>query len=98
MEFGRHLNPDFASNRLQTTKYKWYTFVPKAILIQFVRPANFVYLISAVLQSLPQISSLNPITAIAPFVFVIFMSLIREGYEDYVHRPILSAATRRIRK
>lgn len=69
---------------METTKYSVITFLPKAIIFQFVRPANFVYLFSAILQSIPEISSLTPVTAIAPFVFVIAISLIREGYEDYV--------------
>ncbi len=78
-------NPYTPGNKVETTKYTWYTFLPKAIILQFIRPANLVYLISAVLQSLKVISSLNPITAIAPFIFVIGISLIREGYEDYVN-------------
>lgn len=78
-------NPQTPGNKVETTKYTWYTFLPKAIILQFIRPANLVYLISAVLQSLKVISSLNPITAIAPFIFVIGISLIREGYEDYVN-------------
>lgn len=70
----------YYNNHIETTKYTWYTFLPKSIILQFIRPANLVYLISAILQSIKQISSLNPITAIAPFVFVIGISLIREGY------------------
>ena len=35
-----------------------------------------------ILQSIPTISPLNPISAIAPFVFVIAVSMTREGYED----------------
>ena len=36
----------------------------------------------AILQSIPQISPLNPLSAIAPLVFVVALSMIREGYED----------------
>lgn len=35
-----------------------------------------------ILQSIPDISPLNPISAIVPFVFVISVSMIREGCED----------------
>lgn len=65
------------TNKVDTTKYSIITFLPKAIIFQFVRPANFVYLIAAILQSIPAISSLTPVTAIAPFVFVIGISLVR---------------------
>ena len=89
VHFGRDANYPQLSNKVETTKYTWYTFLPKAILIQFIRPANFVYLLSAILQSIRIISSLNPFTAIAPFVFVISMSLVREGYEHYVEYGII---------
>lgn len=49
-----------------------------------MRAANIVYLISAVLQSITIISSLSPITAIGPLMFVLLVGLVREGYEDYV--------------
>ena len=35
-----------------------------------------------ILQSIPIISPLNPISAILPFVFVIAVSMTREGCED----------------
>jgi P-type E1-E2 ATPase len=39
------------------------------------------------LQSIPTISPLSPVTAIAPLVFVLFVSMAREGYEDLLrHR------------
>ena len=37
----------------------------------------------AILQSIPAISPLNPITAILPLAFVLMVSLIREAIEDY---------------
>lgn len=38
----------------------------------------------AVLQGISIISPLNPITAILPLAFVIAISMIREGVEDYM--------------
>jgi len=49
---------------------------------QFKRYANIYFLVVAILQSIPAISPLNPLSAIAPLVFVISLSMIREGYED----------------
>ena len=60
------------------------TFFPKALVLQFTRAANYVYLFAAILQSISIISSLSPITAIGPLIFVLIVSMIREGYEDYV--------------
>lgn len=41
------------------------------------------FLIIAILQSIPEISPLTPVTAIIPLVFVLGISMIREGLEDY---------------
>jgi len=41
-------------------------------------------LINAVLQAIPIISSLSPFTAVGPLGFVLAVSMLREGYEDYV--------------
>ena len=38
----------------------------------------------AVLQSISIISPLSPITAILPLVFVVAVSMLREGVEDYM--------------
>ena len=72
----------FPSNHISTAKYNAITFIPKALLIQFKRYANIYFLVVAILQSIPAISPLNPISAIAPLIFVITLSVIREGLED----------------
>lgn len=70
------------SNYVRTTKYTALTFLPLSLFNQFKRYANIYFLIVAILQSIPAISPLNPLSAIAPLVFVISLSMIREGYED----------------
>ena len=73
----------FHNNRIDTTKYNIFTFIPKALLLQFVRLANIYFLICAILQCIPLISPLTPVTAVVPLVFVLSVSIIREGIEDY---------------
>ena len=73
---------DFPPNKINTKKYNWLTFVPHALLIQFARPANIYFLVSAILNCIPAISPISPITAILPLVFVLAVSLIREAIED----------------
>jgi len=83
--FGNHdLNYaySFPTNFVRTAKYNALDFFPKALLLQFKRYANIYFLIIAVLQSIPTISPLNPFSAIAPFIFVIALSMLREGLED----------------
>ena len=73
----------FSSNEIDTRKYNIFTFLPKALFFQFARPANIYFLICAILQCIPMISPLNPLTAVLPIVIVLSASLIREGMEDY---------------
>ena len=73
----------FITNYIRTTKYTFYNFIPKSLLMQFLRFANIYFLIIAILQSIPKISPLNPVTAIVPLIFVLCVSMLREGIEDY---------------
>lgn len=82
-EFNQLINKGYHSNKITTTKYSLISFLPKSLLYQFSRYANIYFLITAVLQSSPYISPLNPFSAIAPLIFVIGVSLIREAVEDY---------------
>lgn len=83
--FGHDKNTQkFKSNRVKTTKYNGWNFLPKSIFLQFVRPANTFYLVVAILQCFSVISSLSPVASVAPFIVVIAVSVIREGYEDLV--------------
>ena len=72
----------FKDNRVDTTKYNVLTFLPKALFIQFMRPANIYFLVCAIIQCIPVISPLGPETAVIPIVIVLSVSLIREGIED----------------
>ena len=72
----------FKDNKIDTTKYNIITFLPKALILQFVRLANIYFLICAILQCIPIISPLDPATAVIPIVIVLSVSIIREGIED----------------
>ena len=88
-------NPDrntqelmFKDNTVSTTKYNALTFLPKALLYQFIRLANIYFVFIAIITSIPIISPLGPATAIAPLVFVLAVSLIREAVEDLKRRKL----------
>ena len=72
----------FKDNKIRTTKYNIITFLPKALLIQFIRLANIYFLICAILQCIPIISPLGASSAVIPILFVLSVSVIREGLED----------------
>ena len=73
---------NFKNNKIDTTKYNIFTFIPKGLLYQFMRLANVYFLFTAILQCIPVISPLGSATALVPIIFVLTVSLIREAYED----------------
>ena len=75
---------EFSSNKIKTSKYNIINFFPKCLFLQFMRVANFYFLATAVVQSISIISPLAPFSAIAPLVFVLVVSLIREAIDDIV--------------
>lgn len=79
----RNAKYPYTSNYIKTTKYTIITFVPLALLLQFLRVANIYFLIIAIIQCIPAVSPLSPYTAILPLIFVLGVSMIREGIEDY---------------
>ena len=72
----------FKDNKVDTTKYNVITFLPKALMYQFMRPANVYFLFCAIIQCIPVISPLGAETALIPIVVVLSVSLIREAIED----------------
>ena len=70
------------SNKISTTKYNLFTFLPKSLIIQFARLPNIYFLATAIIQSIPIISPLSSASAIFPLVFVLSVSMIRELIED----------------
>lgn len=67
---------------MSTIKYNVATFFPKALFEQFRRVANIYFLFAAGLSLTP----LAPFTAsslIAPLVFVVGVSMVKEAVEDW---------------
>jgi hypothetical protein len=76
----------FESNEIRTSKYTIFTFLPstlhpnqEALMLQFKRLANVYFLIISILMSISIISPINPLTAWAPLIIVIGISMMREG-------------------
>ncbi|KAL3616765.1 hypothetical protein CASFOL_039159 [Castilleja foliolosa] len=74
----------YPKNYVSTTKYNVITFFPKALFEQFRRVANLYFLLAAILSVTP-LSPFNPVSLIAPLVFVVGISMIKEAVEDW-HR------------
>lgn len=77
----------FSSNEWRTSKYTMLNFIPKNLFEQFRRLANFYFLVTALVQILLPFSPVGPFTSLAPLVFVVGVTAIKQAYEDYLrHR------------
>ncbi|XP_024543143.1 probable phospholipid-transporting ATPase 4 [Selaginella moellendorffii] len=72
----------YLSNYVSTTKYDVITFFPKALFEQFRRVASLYFLFAAVL-SLTPLTPFSPGSLIAPLIFVMGISMLKEGLEDW---------------
>ena len=74
-------NKRFKNNMICTTKYNVITWAPKSLLLQFQRVANIYFLLISILTCL-DFSPKNPLVMIGTFAFVLFFTMLKEGYED----------------
>jgi len=74
----------FQNNYIKTSKYSVLTFLPLNLFEQFQRLANFYFLCLLVLQVIPAISSLTPITTAVPLIGVLALTAIKDAYDDFV--------------
>ncbi|KAM7269267.1 hypothetical protein ACFE04_024764 [Oxalis oulophora] len=72
----------FKGNSISTTKYNVLTFLPKGLFEQFRRVANLYFLMISILSTTP-VSPVNPITNVVPLSLVLFVSLVKELFEDW---------------
>ena len=85
LQYGTVINqPEkYCDNSVRTSQYTLYSFLPLAIMNQYKTPFNWFFLIQAIIDCIPSISSVNPATSILPVIIVLIISLIREAVEDY---------------
>eukprot|EP00656_Telonema_subtile_P003520 TRINITY_DN11600_c0_g3_i2.p1 TRINITY_DN11600_c0_g3~~TRINITY_DN11600_c0_g3_i2.p1 ORF type:complete len:1289 (-),score=306.34 TRINITY_DN11600_c0_g3_i2:346-4212(-) len=76
--------PLYADNSIRTAKYSWWNFVPLNLYSQFHKLANWYFLVLSVIVCFPAVSPFaKPYTTIAPFAFVLFLNMVKDGYVDY---------------
>ncbi|XP_039730711.1 phospholipid-transporting ATPase IG isoform X4 [Pteropus medius] len=76
----------FCDNRIVSSKYTLWNFLPKNLFEQFRRIANFYFLIIFLVQVIVDTPT-SPITSGLPLFFVITVTAIKQGYEDWLrHR------------
>ncbi|XP_036126465.1 phospholipid-transporting ATPase IG isoform X1 [Molossus molossus] len=76
----------FFDNRIVSSKYTLWNFLPKNLFEQFRRIANFYFLIIFLVQVTVDTPT-SPVTSGLPLFFVITVTAIKQGYEDWLrHR------------
>ncbi|KAI8600263.1 hypothetical protein EDD21DRAFT_338696 [Dissophora ornata] len=73
----------FGSNRINTAKYTALSFLPKNLFEQFRRVANMFFLFMAIIQLTPTFTVGSPFLTVFPLCFVISVTAIKDGFEDY---------------
>ncbi|CAO3598046.1 unnamed protein product [Absidia cylindrospora] len=86
--FGRRTKRGYVTNKIRTSKYTWWTFIPKNLFEQFRRWANAYFLCMAILQLLPFFGVKSPALTLLPICAVVFISAVKDGFEDYQRHKV----------
>ncbi|KAF8328106.1 uncharacterized protein EI90DRAFT_2926464 [Cantharellus anzutake] len=73
----------FPRNKVRTSKYTLFTFLPKNLAEQFSRIANLYFLVMVVLSIFPAFGAAAPQISMLPLVFIISVTALKDGIEDY---------------
>ena len=73
----------YISNFIRSSRYTVWDFFPKQLIFQFMKLANFYFLIISILQMIPGLSTTGTYTTIIPLLFFVAISMAKEGFDDY---------------
>uniref|UniRef100_A0A8C6WUV2 Phospholipid-transporting ATPase n=1 Tax=Neogobius melanostomus TaxID=47308 RepID=A0A8C6WUV2_9GOBI len=73
----------YPDNRIVSSKYTFWNFIPKNLFEQFRRIANFYFLVIFLVQLIIDTPT-SPVTSGLPLFFVITVTAIKQGYEDWL--------------
>ncbi|KAF9762499.1 putative phospholipid-transporting ATPase IIB [Nosema granulosis] len=82
-EFMKKSNIQYRTNRICNQKYRWYTLFFWVFAQQFEFFFNTYFFFIAVTQIFEKFAITSPVSSIAPWVLVLMISLLKEGYDDY---------------
>jgi phospholipid-transporting ATPase len=71
------------NNAISTSKYSVITFLPRNLFEQFHRIAYVYFLILGALNFVPQLGVFTPVLGILPLAFVLFVTAVKDAYEDF---------------
>lgn len=77
-----HQRAKYPSNKVHTTRFNIFNFLPITIGLQFSKVINVFYLGNAILQSFPSVSTNDPIFTIIPLTVLVCLGILKEGLAD----------------
>ncbi|XP_034627241.1 probable phospholipid-transporting ATPase VD isoform X3 [Trachemys scripta elegans] len=73
----------YMNNRIRTTKYTLFNFIPRNLFEQFHRAANLYFLFLVVLNWVPLVEAFQKEITMLPLVVVLTIIAVKDGLEDY---------------
>ncbi|GLA38976.1 hypothetical protein AnigIFM63309_006302 [Aspergillus niger] len=75
-------NP-YVGNSIRSSRYSFWSFFPRQLFAQFTKLANFYFLIVAILQMIPGLSTTGSFTTLVPLLIFVAISMGKEGFDDW---------------
>ncbi|XP_027622758.1 probable phospholipid-transporting ATPase VB [Tupaia chinensis] len=73
----------YSGNRICTTKYTLFTFLPQNLFEQFHRWANLYFLFLVILNWMPSMEVFHKEITMLPLAIVLFIIMVKDGMEDF---------------
>ncbi|KAG2415031.1 hypothetical protein HFD88_006221 [Aspergillus terreus] len=73
----------YIENWIRSSRYSFWSFFPRQLFAQFTKLANFYFLIVAILQMIPGLSTTGTYTTLIPLLIFVGISMGKEGFDDW---------------
>ncbi|KAJ9613371.1 drs2 neo1 protein [Cladophialophora chaetospira] len=73
----------FANNKIRSSRYTVWNFLPRQLIAQFSKLGNFYFLCVSIVQMIPSVSTTGRYTTLIPLSIFVGISIWREGYDDF---------------
>ncbi|KAE8145737.1 haloacid dehalogenase-like hydrolase [Aspergillus avenaceus] len=73
----------YCGNWIRSSRYSLWSFFPRQLFAQFTKLANFYFLVVAILQMIPGLSTTGSFTTLVPLLIFVGISMGKEGFDDW---------------
>ncbi|KAJ5206547.1 hypothetical protein N7491_002837 [Penicillium cf. griseofulvum] len=73
----------YVSNSIRSSRYTLWSFLPRQLVAQFSKTANFYFMIVAILQAIPNLSTTGNFTTFIPLMIFVSISMAKEAFDDF---------------